>query len=126
MRRLTTFSYNKKYEEAPEGFVKHDCDKPAADLVPPRAIEQVARVLAFGAQKYDADNWIKCDRTRRYPAAAMRHLWAWFRGETNDPESGLPHLAHAACCVLFALELECLVDEGKITMQEDRPFVEGK
>ena len=26
--------------------------------------------------------------------------------DTTDPESGRPHLAHAACCVLFALALE--------------------
>lgn len=26
--------------------------------------------------------------------------------ERLDPESGLPHLAHAACCLLFALELD--------------------
>ena len=25
----------------------------------------------------------------------LRHILAWKRGETNDPESGLPHLAHA-------------------------------
>ena len=30
-------------------------------------------------------------------ACLMRHMAAWQRGEENDPESGLPHLAHAMC-----------------------------
>ena len=27
-------------------------------------------------------------------------------GEDKDPESGLSHLAHAACCIMFLLEFE--------------------
>jgi hypothetical protein len=33
---------------------------------------------------------------KRVFGAAMRHLWAFWKGEEIDPESGLPHLAHAA------------------------------
>jgi hypothetical protein len=42
----------------------------------------------------------------RYFDAAQRHLWAWWEGEARDPESGLPHLAHAVACLLFVLALE--------------------
>jgi hypothetical protein len=38
--------------------------------------------------------------------AAMRHLWAWFRGERCDPERKLPHLAHAAVNCMFLLDYE--------------------
>ena len=93
-------------------FEKHDQDKPRPELLPPMAVESISRVLAFGAKKYDDDNWHKCDDRRRYLGAALRHLFAWARGETTDPESGLPHLAHAGCCVLFLLELD-LVGLGK-------------
>ena len=34
----------------------------------------------------------------------MRHMVAYAK-ETNDPESGLNHLAHAAASLLFILEL---------------------
>jgi len=34
----------------------------------------------------------------------LRHLTAWWAGEDLDPESGLHHLAHAACCLMFLLE----------------------
>ena len=39
----------------------------------------------------------------RYFSAAQRHLLAWNDGEDNDPESGLPHLAHASCNLMFML-----------------------
>lgn len=54
-----------------------------------------------------ADNWKTLpNASRRYYDAAIRHLTAWWDGERNDPESQLPHLAHAACCVIFLLWLD--------------------
>lgn len=87
--------------------VKHDGGKPDWTLFPFSAAEQIVRVLEFGAKKYARDNWQKVpDAEQRYLAAALRHLIAHQGGEVNDPESGLPHLAHAGCCVLFALWFE--------------------
>lgn len=78
------------------------------DLLPMRALLSVAEVLAYGACKYEEDNWRKVPNVgKRYFAAALRHLAEWRLGEQCDRESGLPHLAHAACCVLFMLELWC-------------------
>jgi hypothetical protein len=51
-------------------------------------------------------NWRKGMAWHRLFGAALRHLWAWYRGEKADPETGLSHLAHAACCVLFLLTYE--------------------
>lgn len=97
---------------APAAGRKFDADKPRYDLVPPQALEEVAKVLTFGAQKYDDDNWKKVPGLRRrYFAAGMRHLWAWFKGERTDEETGLSHLAHAICCFMFMLELEDQVFE---------------
>lgn len=86
---------------------KDDAGKPPWDLLPWRATEEVVRVLEFGARKYAPDNWRKVpDSRRRYFAAAMRHLLAWWGGERNDPETNLHHLAHAECCLKFILEME--------------------
>lgn len=86
---------------------KQDGGKPRLDLLPPRAITEIGKVLEFGARKYAPDNWRKVEGWRwRYSGAALRHLFAWLGGEPNDPESGLHHLAHAGCCVLFLLEKE--------------------
>jgi hypothetical protein len=84
-------------------FVKADDDKPRYDLLPPEMLEETAQVLTFGAQKYSAHNWAKGASWSRYFSAMMRHMWAWWRGEDNDPETGYSHLAHAACCLGFLM-----------------------
>lgn len=85
--------------------LKNDAGKTRFDLLPPRALWAVADVITFGATKYGPDNWRGVERQRWF-AAAMRHLWAWMLGEKRDPESGLPHLAHAACSILFLLDID--------------------
>jgi hypothetical protein len=83
---------------------KLDTGKTRWSLLPWKETEQLVRVLDFGAKKYSVDNWQQVPNAReRYFDAALRHLVAWKSGEELDPESGLPHLAHAGCCVLFLL-----------------------
>lgn len=84
---------------------KDDAGKPTFRLVPPRALLEVARVLEFGARKYDPENWRRVDGIQdRYLDAALRHINAHQRGEDADRETGISHLAHAGCCLLFMLE----------------------
>lgn len=83
---------------------KFDTDKDRWDLLPWEATRQIVLVLTYGAKKYDDNNWQLVENAdKRYFAALLRHIVAWVRGEKNDPESSLPHLAHAACCILFLL-----------------------
>lgn len=88
-----------------ETFKKFDGEKVRYELVPPKAIKAVAEVLTFGASKYGANNWMNVDNPDRYVGALMRHLEAYRSGEIKDPESGLPHLHHAATNVAFLIEL---------------------
>jgi hypothetical protein len=80
--------------------------KPRLELLPGAALEQIAEVLTFGANKYGAHNWCRGARWGRYFAALLRHLFAWWRGEDLDPETGMSHLAHAGCCLLFLMEYQ--------------------
>ena len=87
--------------------VKYDSKKPKMNLLPPKAIVEISKVLTFGAAKYDAENWRKLDDLQnRYTAGALRHIFAHMDGEKLDPETNLSHLAHAMCCLLFKLEIE--------------------
>lgn len=87
--------------------MKADDGKPRWDLLPMAQVGHVVDVLTFGARKYVPDAWkVVPGGQSRYYAAAMRHLAAWHSGEAADPESGLPHLAHAACCILYLLWFE--------------------
>lgn len=82
---------------------KYDQDKPDLSMVSKELVYAVAQVRAFGAKKYDRDQWKLGFSINRSCAAALRHIFQFLSGETNDEESGLSHLAHAACCLEHAL-----------------------
>lgn len=87
------------------GGQKFDAKKMRYDLLLEEAEEELVAVLTFGCEKYEAHGWRKVDdRTARYYAALRRHLAKWRQGERLDPETGLLHLAHALCCLLFLLQ----------------------
>jgi hypothetical protein len=80
---------------------KYDQEKPRWELLPLATVEDIVKVMTFGAKKYGDNNWKLVEPKQRYFAAALRHLKAWQSGEIIDKESGLPHLAHALCSLLF-------------------------
>ena len=69
-----------------ENFIKHDSNKIRVGLLEPDFILGVAEVATFGANKYAKDNWKKCDDLDRYKDAALRHLFAYLKGEKVDEE----------------------------------------
>lgn len=84
---------------------KNDKGKPDLAMLAWLPLEQlitIAHVMEHGAHKYSRDNW-KGGNFTRYASACLRHIFARLKGERLDPESGLPHLAHAACCILFLM-----------------------
>lgn len=97
--------------------VKFDQDKPRTDLLPVLALEEVTRVFTYGAKKYSDRNWEKGFIWSRPYGATLRHLFAFWRGESIDPESGISHLAHCCCNVLFLLEFSI-----RKTGTDDRPY----
>lgn len=96
---------------------KNDQDKLPWHLLPPELMESVAAVLKYGAQKYEPRNWEKGMAWSRIFSAMMRHSWAWWRGEQNDPETGMSHLWHAGACLSFLIAYE-----QRQTGEDDRPI----
>lgn len=88
------------------GGKKFDTGKPPMSLLSGAALTEVAKVLEFGAKKYAAHNWKGGFAWSRLASAALRHLFAWIGGEDKDPETGLSHLAHCSCCLMFLLDFE--------------------
>ena len=86
--------------------IKHDQGKLRWGLVPKKTVQEVIKVLMFGADKYDDYNWKKVSNRRtRYYEAAQRHLtdeW-WENSSMKDKESGFHPLAHVVCCCLFLI-----------------------
>ncbi len=106
----------------PAEGTKNDQGKLRYDLLAPEALEGLVGVLTYGATKYAPRNWERGISYSRVFAAAMRHLWAWFRGNECDPETGLSHLDHAACCIHFL----SAYTKRKMTAFDDRPKQEVK
>ena len=87
--------------------MKFDGEKPDWSLLDLNILEDTVKVLDFGAKKYQRDNWQKVENgEQRYYAALIRHLNAFRAGEEADPESGISHLGHAMCCLLFMSYLD--------------------
>ena len=99
----------KASQTATTGGRKFDGNKLEYGLIPPLAMKEMVRVLTLGAQKYERENWKRVpDAKRRYFDALERHVWAWKSGEELDPETGVHHLAHAACNLFFLYEHDVL------------------
>lgn len=85
--------------------IKFDEGKRDWSLLPWESIEEILKVLEFGATKYSA--WNFCSNGglehQRVLNASFRHLIAYQKGEDLDPETGLSHLSHLGCNILFLL-----------------------
>lgn len=91
-------------EEDKEIGIKYDEHKPRWSLLPLKAVEEIVKVLTFGATKYEENSWQNLeDFNDRYFSALIRHLTKWQSGENYDDESGLHHLSHAACNIIFLI-----------------------
>ncbi|HIP58739.1 MAG TPA: hypothetical protein EYH00_05495 [Archaeoglobus profundus] len=85
--------------------LKYDDGKLRYDLIPPKALEELAKVITYGAKKYKPNSWRNVE-PYRYEAALFRHIQEWRKGNKIDKESGLPHLAHALANLVFLIELD--------------------
>lgn len=105
--RVSGMDLSKPSKQSMDQGLRYNSGKTRLDLIPCSLIDGVGRVLTFGAQKYEADNWRKFTprQVKECIGSAMRHIEKYRQGNWLDPESGLPHLAHAAANLGFILEL---------------------
>lgn len=100
--------------------LKFDTDKIDWAILPFGALEEIVKVLKFGENKYARGNFAAKGGLEytRLVNALMRHTIAFARGEDTDPETGLSHMAHAGCCVLFLLHY--IKHDTEYTTNDDR------
>jgi hypothetical protein len=79
----------------------------------------IAGILAYGAEKYAPWNWAKGMPWSVPIACIKRHAVAVLEGEADDPESGMPHLAHVGANVAMLMHYLEHFQEG-----DDRAPVE--
>lgn len=91
--------------------VKYDEGKVQYSLIPPYALQAVARNLTVGLKKYPArNNWqLVPNAKEKYLDALMRHLESYRRGVKYDPESSVPDMHELSAVIanaMFLLEFD--------------------
>lgn len=104
-----------------EKGLKFDDGKVRLDLIDYKFVEGIGLVLTYGAKKYAENNWklFTPDDRKRLRAAALRHLHAYCDGERFDKETGLSHLYHAGCELMFLDYFDRMVDAQKKAEEEE-------
>lgn len=126
----------KPIEEADVIAVMKEVEEAAKDdegkrrfLFPQRALDATNDVFtdAISSGAHKVGNWHqgKGFDWDRLDDALQRHLGAFRLGENIDPKSGLPHLAHAICCLAMLLE-HTLTGHGKDTRSRNQHLPEDK
>jgi hypothetical protein len=87
-------------------------------LIPTEFLAEVARVYAYGAEKYSRDNWLSGYPWSWSYDALQRHIIAFWSGQETDPESGRHHLAHAA---FHLASLFTYSEQTRYVEHDDRP-----
>lgn len=85
----------------PGGAKRYNTGKIRYDLIPTPLLESTARVLEYGATKYEKNNWLKGMQYSTVIGSLKRHLAKIEIGEDLDEESGYPHVAHMICNCLM-------------------------
>jgi len=91
--------------------------KAPISTLPAPVLFEMGLGMLEGALKYGRHNYRAIGvRYSVYYDAAMRHLTAAWEGEDIDPDSGLPHLVKAMCCLAVLRDAQM---QGKC--HDDRP-----
>jgi len=88
------------------------------DLVPVRAMFEVAKVFEEGAKKYATRNWEKGIPLSRFLDSGLRHALKYLRGDRDEP-----HDAMASWNFLCLIETRMRIEEGLLPESlNDLPF----
>lgn len=90
--------------------------KPRYDLIPATALHRLAIHYANGAKKYGDRNWEKGIPASRCIASALRHLYAWIRGQTDED-----HLAAVLFNIMAIIHFE---EVGETEVLDAGPWTE--
>ncbi len=91
---------------------RFDINKNRLDLIPPSLLEEVGKILTFGAEKYGDSNWKLGMKWSRCIGSLKRHLLEFEKGIDYDNESGELHISHILTNAAFLLEYYKIYPQG--------------
>ena len=92
---------DKKNDTIMHKGLRYNSNKLRYDLLHPKAIEGLVKVLTKGAVKYEPRNWELGMEWSSVIQSLERHLAAMKAGEDFDPETGELHIDHLQCNAHF-------------------------
>lgn len=92
--------------------LRYNEGKNMLDLIPPVLIEEIGKILTFGAKKYDKYNYRKGMEWSKCVASLKRHLLSFENGIDYDSESGQLHISHVIVNAMFLLEYYKIYPQG--------------
>ncbi|NLZ73775.1 MAG: hypothetical protein GX905_08185 [Bacteroidales bacterium] len=95
---------NIEVKEEGSQALRYNSGKTRYGLIPDYALNELAKVFTFGAEKYSDDNWRKGLPFSNCLDSLERHIKKFRIGQDIDEESGLHHLAHAMANCAFLME----------------------
>lgn len=88
------------------------------DLLPVRAIIDVAKIFENGAIKYGPNNWRKGIPLSRYMDSGLRHAMKYLRGDRDED-----HLSQAIWNFMCLAETQGMIEEGLLPIElNDLPY----
>lgn len=84
------------------------------DLLPPYAIQRLAKHYENGSVKYGDNNWLKGQPISRYVDSALRHLYKYLEGH-NDED----HAIAAVWNMIAVVQTEEMVRRGTLPKELD-------
>lgn len=94
--------------------------KPNYHLIPPRVLEEVAKVFTYGAAKHDEFGWLKFPESQSHMySCAQRHQAEWRMGKKEDDEFKTHPLAHAITRLMMLMAYD--INETEWTDGPKRP-----
>lgn len=104
----------KKQIKASKTGLRFNTGKLRWGLVHYKSLEPLVRVLMFGSEKYDDNNWQKGLNKREILECMQRHLAELMDGQTHDHESKLPIIGHIMANALFYSYFELPENADKV------------
>lgn len=95
-----------------EEGLRYDDGKPRYDLIHPKALNGLVKVLTAGAKKYADRNWEKGMKWSKVISSLKRHLAAIEAGEDYDKETGEFHADHLQCNAHFLSAYYSIYPQG--------------
>lgn len=92
--------------------LRYNQGKNRVDLLPPFALNEVAKVFTEGAKKYAENNWKLGMKWTSVLASLKRHLLEWESGKDIDPEDGCLLMAKVATNAIFLTEYSKIYPQG--------------